>query len=65
MSSVTPTGLRWGPGFIGLTVGLALYGASTCQYLFYVPAFRNDKRLLKSVVFLVLYVSICHFMPVA
>ncbi|KAI6013076.1 hypothetical protein BKA83DRAFT_4362937 [Pisolithus microcarpus] len=53
MSSVTPAALMWGPGFIGLTVGLALYGVSTCQYLFYVPTFRNDKRLLKSAVFLV------------
>ncbi|KAI6123054.1 hypothetical protein EV401DRAFT_1948410 [Pisolithus croceorrhizus] len=36
--------------FTGLTVGLALYGVSACQYLLYVPTFRNDKRLLKSVV---------------
>ncbi|KAI6160230.1 hypothetical protein EDD17DRAFT_1603757 [Pisolithus thermaeus] len=53
MSSAIPTGLRWGAGFIGLTVGLALYGVSACQYLLYLPTFRDDKRLLKSVVFLV------------
>ncbi|KAI6118014.1 hypothetical protein F5141DRAFT_597417 [Pisolithus sp. B1] len=44
MSSAIPTGLRWGAGFIG-----NLYGVSACQYLLYLPTFRDDKRLLKSV----------------
>ncbi|KAI6030328.1 hypothetical protein EDC04DRAFT_91262 [Pisolithus marmoratus] len=36
-----------------MAVGLALYGVSVCQYLFYVAAFPDDKWLLKSVVSLV------------
>ncbi|KAI6147979.1 hypothetical protein BKA82DRAFT_4146731 [Pisolithus tinctorius] len=46
-------GSGWGPGLIATTVGLVLYGVTIFQYLFYLSAFPNDKRLLKIVVLLV------------
>ncbi|KIN96620.1 hypothetical protein M404DRAFT_33092 [Pisolithus tinctorius Marx 270] len=65
-------GADWGPGlagkyrystqpsltvsFTGFAVGLALYGVSVFQCLFYIVAFPKDKRTIKSAVFLVLYV---------
>ncbi|KAI6147978.1 hypothetical protein BKA82DRAFT_4146713 [Pisolithus tinctorius] len=51
--SKVSAGLQWGPGFIGMTVGLVLYGVTVYQYLFYISAFPNDKRLLKIAVLLV------------
>ncbi|KAI6113887.1 hypothetical protein EDD16DRAFT_1117078 [Pisolithus croceorrhizus] len=51
--SAVSVGPKWGPGLIGTTVGLTLYGVSIFQYLFYISTFPNDKRLLKSVVFVV------------
>ncbi|KIK14814.1 hypothetical protein PISMIDRAFT_687642 [Pisolithus microcarpus 441] len=51
--SAVGVGPKWGPGLIGTTIGLALYGVSIFQYLFYVSTFPNDKRLLRSVVFVV------------
>ncbi|KAI6118018.1 hypothetical protein F5141DRAFT_598428 [Pisolithus sp. B1] len=47
------TALKWGPGFVGMSIGLAMYGVSVCQYLFYVMAFPRDRRLIKCVVLLV------------
>ncbi|KAI6120333.1 hypothetical protein EDD16DRAFT_894645 [Pisolithus croceorrhizus] len=49
-------GPKWGPGLIGTTVGLALYGVSIFQYLFYISTFPNDKCLLRCAVLFVLYV---------
>ncbi|KAL4071688.1 hypothetical protein V8B97DRAFT_427348 [Scleroderma yunnanense] len=45
--------LRWAPGFIGMAIGLVLYGVSIGQYLFYVRFFPNDHSILKFVVFMV------------
>ncbi|KAI6158629.1 hypothetical protein EDD17DRAFT_991355 [Pisolithus thermaeus] len=47
----------WGPGLNGMAVGLALYGVSVFQYRFYVAAFPKDKHIVKTAVFLVLYVA--------
>ncbi|KAI6147976.1 hypothetical protein BKA82DRAFT_4146699 [Pisolithus tinctorius] len=52
-NSEVSAGSIWGPGFIGMTVGLALYGVTVCQYLYYISTFPNDKRLLKHAVLLV------------
>ncbi|KAI6118016.1 hypothetical protein F5141DRAFT_1201528, partial [Pisolithus sp. B1] len=46
-------GPKWGPGLIGTTVGLALYGVSIFQYLFYISTFPSDKRLLRCTVLFV------------
>ncbi|KAI6123056.1 hypothetical protein EV401DRAFT_1296829 [Pisolithus croceorrhizus] len=46
-------GPKWGPGLIGTTVGLALYGVSIFQYLFYISTFPNDKCLLRCAVLFV------------
>ncbi|KAI6147975.1 hypothetical protein BKA82DRAFT_4146690 [Pisolithus tinctorius] len=45
--------LKWGPGLIGMTIGLAFYGVSVWQYLFYIMSFSRDRRLVKCAVFLV------------
>ncbi|KAI5984662.1 hypothetical protein EDD15DRAFT_2533127 [Pisolithus albus] len=47
------TALKWGPGFVGMSIGLAMYGVSIRQYLFYTMAFPRDKRLVKYVALLV------------
>ncbi|KAI6123059.1 hypothetical protein EV401DRAFT_1299167 [Pisolithus croceorrhizus] len=49
------TALKWGPGFVGISIGLVMYGVSVCQYLFYIMAFPRDRRLIKCVVLLVLF----------
>ncbi|KAI6030329.1 hypothetical protein EDC04DRAFT_91193 [Pisolithus marmoratus] len=64
MSEGVPIGLRLGPGLIGLTVALALYGMVVCQYLFYVPAFPDDKRLLRSAVLLVFILDTVHTLAI-
>ncbi|KIM54263.1 hypothetical protein SCLCIDRAFT_1222139 [Scleroderma citrinum Foug A] len=48
--------LVWAPGYIGMAIGFALYGASIGQYLFYVRFFPDDHYILKFAVFTVLYV---------
>lgn len=48
-------GADWGPGLAGFAVGLALYGVSVFQCLFYIVAFPKDKRTIKSAVFLVFF----------
>ncbi|KAL4071692.1 hypothetical protein V8B97DRAFT_2109878 [Scleroderma yunnanense] len=45
--------LKWAPGFIGMAIGLTLYGVSIGQYLFYIQFFPNDHSILKFVVFTV------------
>lgn len=50
-------GANWGPGLAGFAVGLALYGVSAFQCLFYIVAFPKDKRIIKSAVFLVFFLD--------
>ncbi|KIK13342.1 hypothetical protein PISMIDRAFT_406131 [Pisolithus microcarpus 441] len=40
------TALKWGPGFVGMSIGLAMYGVLVRQFLFYTMAFPRDKRLV-------------------
>ncbi|KAI6019479.1 hypothetical protein BKA83DRAFT_4306498 [Pisolithus microcarpus] len=47
------TALKWGPGFVGMSIGLAMYGVLVRQFLFYTMAFPRDKRLVKCVALLV------------
>ncbi|KAF8833799.1 hypothetical protein BDN67DRAFT_663818 [Paxillus ammoniavirescens] len=52
--------LIWAPMFLGYSVALASYGATVGQFVYYVRAFPDDRRLLKILVFIVLCVDNFH-----
>ncbi|KAL4073142.1 hypothetical protein V8B97DRAFT_1952518 [Scleroderma yunnanense] len=58
--STLPISIKWGPQLIGLAVGLAFYGVSVGQYLFYARAFPDEKCFLKVLVGLVFFMDTIH-----
>ncbi|KIJ62056.1 hypothetical protein HYDPIDRAFT_30871 [Hydnomerulius pinastri MD-312] len=62
MSDEDLVGSDWGPGFIGFTISIAMYGTAVGQSIFYARSFPKDPIFTKLIVFLLFIADTVHLL---